>query len=266
MTRTASFFLLLFLAGPGDGEKQGRQGNAFYASEKYEEAAAAYREGLSAADAQDLPAPLRYGLQHNLGAALHRTGDLDAAREAFDRSLALAATDADVARAAYNAGNNAFAGQQLEAALDYYRKALLADPSNEDAKFNYEFARRRLQQQQQQQSGQNEQEQNQEQNQEQDQQDQQGQDEQQQNQQDQQQGEQEPQDQQGQDQQQQQNQQDQQQQQGEQEPQNSRQPDPTKMSEQQAERILQALQNEEERLLRQVQQPKTQPRRVEKDW
>ena len=156
MTRTALLLvLLLVFSGPGDGEKKGRQGNALYASEKYEDAAAAYREGLSGEAAASLPAPLRYGLLNNLGAALQKAGNLDDARAAFEEALAAAPADADVARTAYNAGNNAVARQKLEEAVDYYKKSLLADPMNEDAKFNYEFARRQLQQQQEQQQGQN---------------------------------------------------------------------------------------------------------------
>ena len=41
---------------------------------------------------------------------------------------------------------------------------------------------------------------------------------------------------------------------------------PDRLSEQEAERILQALANEEEQLLREVQKIKGRPRRVEKDW
>lgn len=255
MIRTVILLFLLLLAGPGDGKKQGRAGNVFYEKGQYEAAAAAYRAGLSDEAAAD-PA-VRYGLQYNLGAALHRAGDLDGAQEAFDQALALARSDAAFARAAYNAGNNAFARQELEASLAAYRQALLADPANEDAKYNYEFVKRQLeQQQQQQQGGQNEQDQQQDQQQNQQEQDQQGQDQQQ--------------DQQGQDQQQQDQEQNQGQQpdEGEQEQNqpNRPQPNPSQMSKEQAERILEALQNEEERLLRQVQQPETQPRRVEKDW
>lgn len=44
------------------------------------------------------------------------------------------------------------------------------------------------------------------------------------------------------------------------------QPDPSKLSPAEAERILQALGNEEETLLRRVAKPQTRARRVEKDW
>jgi len=42
--------------------------------------------------------------------------------------------------------------KQLEKALQFYREALLANPSDENARFNYEFVKRKLKQQQQNQS------------------------------------------------------------------------------------------------------------------
>lgn len=255
MLRYFLIVMLLTAFGAGDGKKKGREGNTHYGAARYDEAAAAYRAGL-----QDpaVAQPLRYGLLNNLGAALFRAGKHEDATEAFNQAQALAPDAAAAARAAYNAGNNAFAQENLEGALERYRKALLADPTNTDAKYNYEYVKRRLQQQQQQQQqqqgGQNDQQQQQNQ-----QQNQQGQDQQQQgDQQQDQQGQEPKQDpQQG---------QDQQQQDGEGQERDQQRPDPRQMSKEQAERILQALQNEEEKLLRQVQQPKSRPRRVEKDW
>ncbi len=129
--------LLLLLAD--DGARQGRQGNAAYQAGRYAEAAERYRQGLLLT--QD-PAT-RFGLQYNLGAALLRLNQAEAARAAFDAALRMAPDDAR-ARAAYNAGNAAFAAGDLRAALHYYRTALLADPNFEDARFNYEYVLRHL--------------------------------------------------------------------------------------------------------------------------
>ena len=63
----------------------------------------------------------------------------------------------DLVRASYNAGNAAYQTQQLEQSLEHYRRALLNDPSNQDAKFNYEFVKRQLEEQQQQQDQQQDQ-------------------------------------------------------------------------------------------------------------
>lgn|SRR5690606_14638792 len=248
--------LILFVLAAGiladDGEKEGRRGNKLYEEGSYESAIEAYLNGLSALDASSNPW-MHYALNNNLGAALLKAGDAAGANEAFSRALLNAPTPADYARSAYNAGNAAYNAEQLEQALQYYRESLLREPDNQDAKFNYEFVKRRLEQQQQQQNG-DEQQQNQDESGE-------GQGEQQ--------PPSEPQDQEQGD-----SQQDgqQQQQQGEQpedrqpeQPQNS-QNSGEELSREEAQRILQALQNEEEQLLREVQRRDVRPRRVEKDW
>lgn len=140
MMRLLIGFALLLLLLPDDGARQGRRGNAAYQARRYAEAAEHYRQGLLLT--QD--PILRFGLQYNLGAALLRLGETGAARAAFDAAFRLA-SDADrQARAAYNAGNAAFAAGNLQAALQYYRTALLAAPDLEDARFNYEYVLRHL--------------------------------------------------------------------------------------------------------------------------
>jgi Ca-activated chloride channel homolog len=254
MIRSISFLLFtILLFGPGDGKKKGRKGNALYAQEQYAEAVEEFRLGVSAVS-KNGPGPVYSGLLNNLGASLYRTGDTEQAEIAFSGAAQMASTPEDLVRASYNAGNAAATGKQLEQALSHYRRALMSDPSNTDAKFNYEFVKRQLEEQQQQ--DQQKDDQNQDENKEnKENEDQQKGDQDQEN-------EKENQDQQQQDEQNPQDQsQEEQQQQQEQE-----QPDPTKMSEEEADRILDALQNEEEQLLRQVQKLKTRPRRVEKDW
>jgi len=250
MIRLLSYVLIsMLLFGPGDGKKKGKQGNALYEKEQYGEAAEAFRLGISAIQ-ESGPGPVHAGLLNNLGAALYRSGNMEEASKAFASAVQMAASEADVARSSYNAGNAAASNKQLEAALAQFRQSLLADPTNQDAKFNYEFVKRQLEQQQQQQ--QNQQDQNQDQNEEnkEENQDQQKSDQEQENQ----------------DQQQQQDQEQQQQSEEQEQQQQQEQPDPTKLSQEEAQRILEALENEEEQLLRQVQKMKTRPRRVEKDW
>lgn len=246
MKPTLLILIAFLLAGPGDDKKKGRQGNTLYAQEQYEEAAAMYREGIVTAQ-EGGPGAVHSGLLNNLGAALYRSGDAEQAGIAFASAASMALAPDDLVRASYNAGNAAFQTEQLEASLEHFRRALLTDPTNADAKFNYEFVKRRLDEQQQQDHQQDQQDQE---NQDQENQDQQDQD-----------GEQNEENQDQQDQQDQGDQQEQDQQQQQQERE-----DPTQLSEEEAQRILQALENEEEQLLRQVQKMKSRPRRVEKDW
>jgi tetratricopeptide (TPR) repeat protein len=248
-------FILLaaLIAGPGDGKKKGRQGNTLYAQEQYEEAAASYREGIISVQ-DGGPGAVHSGLLNNLGAALYRSGDAEGAGIAFASAASMAIGTENLVRASYNAGNAAYQTQQLEQSLEHYRRALLNDPSNQDAKFNYEFVKRQLEEQQ---------EQDQENQDNQDQQDQENQDNQDQQDQD---GEQSDQNDQQQDQQQQNSQDQENQQEQDQQQQQQEREDPTQLSEEEAQRILQALENEEQQLLRQVQKMKSRPRRVEKDW
>lgn len=246
MIRTLLIVALLFGIGPGD-KKKGRQGNSLMRQERFEEAAAAYREALADFETAE-PDAVHSGLLNNLGAALYRQGDFEGAQNAFEAALALAPEDAAGSAAAYNSGGAAYRSEDLEGALARYRQALLEDPSNEDARFNYEFVRRQLEQQENENESEQQDDQNQDQEQDQDGEQNQDQNEDQQDQQDQ---EQENQDQ--------QDQQDQPQDQQPQEPQDE-------LSQEEAQRILEALENEEEQLLRQVQKMKTRPRRVEKDW
>jgi len=238
---------LMQLSPGGQAAKQGREGNDYLKAEQYGEASEAYQQGLSAYAGGREADRTYYGLQNNLGISLFRQEELEQAQAAFEAALAQAPTDLERARAAYNAGNTAFSQQAAEAALARYRSALLADPESEDARYNYEFVKRWIQEQQQQ-SDNNEQNEQEQQNQQQDQR-------------------QEEQDQQ---------QEEQQQSEPEQQPQGSgeetesdarpQEPEDTQLTRQQAEQILEALENEEQELLREVQKVQGTRRRVAKDW
>ena len=82
---------------------------------------------------------------------------LAAAAEAFGRAYEEAEGPAGRTRAAYNAGNARHAAEAPERALARFREALLADPANEDARYNYEVVRRQLEQQDRQQQQQSQQ-------------------------------------------------------------------------------------------------------------
>lgn len=232
------FLLILALISlTGDDRRAGRRGNGHYQEERYKEAADAYREGLASLPDRE-PGVVPAGLMNNLGASLYRQGDYEGALTAFAGSSAMAGSPADEARGAYNAGNAAFRKNALEDALAQYRRALLRNPADENARFNYEFVKRKLEEQQKNQQQQD-----------QPQQDQQQQDQQQQ-----------------QEQQQEQEQQQQQEQQEQQEQQQRELKSPEELSRQEAERLLEAMENDEEQLLKQMQKMKARPRRVEKDW
>lgn len=140
-------------AGCAGASDDGRKGNARFADENFREAATAFQEGLDRFS-DDTPGKVRSDLLNNLGAANHRNENVGAARNAFVESVAMAESVDDQVRGSYNAGISAFAEGDKRLSADYFRQALLLDPNNTDAKFNYEFVRRQLQEDQQdQQSG-----------------------------------------------------------------------------------------------------------------
>ncbi len=258
MTLTAILGIFLVSAQIVSGstpKKYGRDGNDHLKQEQYDEATSAYQEGLSSYQPSNQSDKIYHGLQNNLGLSLHRQENFEEASLAFDQALASAPNDDAVARAAFNAGNNAFTTQQLERALEFYQTALLSDPNDEDAKFNYEFVRRQLQEQDQEQDSDDNEEQEENQNEEQE-------DEQENN------GDQDEQNQDQENNQGENSEENNQQQPGEEQQdtgdQNQQQVAP--LTREQAERILEALENEEEELLREIQRVEARPRRVAKDW
>lgn len=245
-----ALILAFALLGPGDGDKKGRRANAMYRAEQFAEASILYRDALLDVQTGG-PGSTHSGLLNNLGASLFKQGDYEQAISAFTGAARMASNIGDGVRATYNAGNAAAMQDKLEAALDMYTRTLLADPSNEDAKFNYEFVKRKLKEQQ-------EQEQQQQQG------DSQDENQEQQDQKDQKQS----QDQDQKDQKQNQQEQDRQNQNSEDQPPSDERPqrNPEELTREEAERLLQALENEEIQLLRQIQKMDVRPRRVEKDW
>ncbi|HUF11821.1 MAG TPA: tetratricopeptide repeat protein [Longimicrobiales bacterium] len=142
---TTITFLALLALGIGDFE----HGNRHYRAGRYAEAVAAYRAALE--DGEDRPE-----LQYNLGTALLRLGEYDAAQRHLE--AALADVDPELRqRALYNLGNRFLLegratgeAQQrdrlLDAAVEAYRDALRLRPSDADAKWNLEMALREQEQ------------------------------------------------------------------------------------------------------------------------
>lgn len=184
---------------------------------------------------------------YDVGNLLYEQGDYESAMKFYGGSVSPNGTDRELGETLYNLGNSYFQKQQYDKAAAAYIESLKRNPGDEQAKYNLELARLMLQQQQQQQQ------QNQEQKQEQ-------QDQQQQQQQSQQQNQDSTQ----------QQQQEQQAQQGEQEQkeqQDQPQFDHRQMSKEEAERILNALLQDEQNALKDAKKVKAAVKsKREKDW
>jgi tetratricopeptide (TPR) repeat protein len=199
-----------------------RRGNREFKREKFEKSVDSYQEALK----HD---PNSFEAKYDLASALYRTERYDKAEKTLQAIVNDSTrTELERGEVAYNLGNTQFAQQKYKEALSSYRHAMRCNPADEDAKFNYAFTKRLIQQQEQQQQNQD---QNQDQqNQDQDKDNQQKQDNQQNDQNKENQNQQQPQNQQGKE----------EQQQGGQRPESS-------MSPEQQEALLQAIQAEEDK-------------------
>jgi tetratricopeptide (TPR) repeat protein len=241
------FILLVFAFSQFANAQMGRrkivEGNEMYDEERYDEAMNKYRD----AQVHDPESPI---IKFNMGAANYKKNKYEEALKELESCLT---TDDAMAQsqAYYNMGNSLYRLGKLPESIMAYQQALKLNPDDEDAKYNIEFVRRQLKdqsekQQQDQQQQQQQQEQQQQQNQ---------------DQQDQQEEEQE------QEQQQQQNSEEEQEQQEEQQQQQQQEMQPSEeLSKEDAERILQAMKEDEEKM-KDARKQKVQGNvRVLKDW
>ena len=123
-------------------------GNRAYAAEDYDAATDYYNEALG----EDPDAPVTY---YDLGNALYRRGDLEAAMEAYQTALYLSEDGALAGRTLHNLGNCIYHLAKMQRGMDlqsaaglcrmsaqYFRAALDAEPARRDSAINLEIARR----------------------------------------------------------------------------------------------------------------------------
>jgi len=113
-----------------------------YKNKKFEEAKKYYEQILTARE-NDAAASL------GLGASQYQLGDIPNAAKSFEDALQSKNINIQD-RAYYNLGNALYSQQRMEESIAFYRKALVLNPNDDDAKFNYELAKYIAQQQQEQ--------------------------------------------------------------------------------------------------------------------
>jgi len=227
-------FLLISASMMGQAERKFiRQGNKEYKDEKFDESELLYRRALDKDNES-------YAGEFNLGDALYKQEKFEDAARNFEELTENEEDPIKLSQLYHNLGNSHLQANKLEESIEAYKNALRNNPSDEETRHNLAFAQSMLQQQQQQQQ----QDQNQDQNQ--DNQDKKDQD----------------QDQQDQDQDKKEQNQDQDQQQDEQQQQQQQ------ISKEDAARMLQALQQDEQKLQEKLQKEKARAQRVWvlKDW
>lgn len=168
--------------------------------------------------------------QFNLGTAVYSNNNYEEATRIYGSMAEQKGEAKNQARVLHNLGNSLLQAKEYEKSIAAYKNSLMKDPGSRDTKYNLEYARMMLKKQQEQQQQQKNEDQNDDKK---DQQDQKNQDQQQQNQEN-----------------------------------RNQQPDQKKISKEDAERMLEALKNDEKKTQQKVkkQQAKVQVVGVEKDW
>lgn len=143
-----------------------RRGNRSYNRSDYKTAIERYTRALTYA-------PDSFEATYDLGNALYKAEMLDKAEQTMARAAAdTLRTDEERAESFYNLGNAQFRQKKYKEALESYRRSLLFDLTDMEAKYNYAYTKKLLEENQDQNGGNDDQQQNQ--NKDQNQQDQQG--------------------------------------------------------------------------------------------
>ena len=145
--------LVAFTAAGQEDKRDVRRGNRDYRKGEFAEAEINYRKGI-VKDTLSVPA------NYNLASSLYRQNKAKEALEVLQKQSVkeLAADSQYGADYFYNLGDAAIAMEDWQTAVDALEESLLRNPGDMDAKENYIYAKKNLEQQQQQQ--QNDQNQN----------------------------------------------------------------------------------------------------------
>jgi len=224
--------VLSFVVYPAHGQtvrSHISSGNEAYEKNRFSDAEAEYKKALEIDPASRVA-------QMNLGNAYYKQQRFDEAHRVYNNAITTAKSPTDESMAHYDLGNTLFRSNKLQESTEAYKQALRLNPSDEDARYNYLLAKDHLKQQQsqKQRDGQNKQNQNQQNQQNKEQQQQ-------------------PQPQ--------QSKQDQTRQQ-----QSQAQQQKNQMPKEEANRILEALRNNEKEIQKQLRKRQATSVRVEKDW
>ena len=88
-------------------------------------------------------APESFEARYNLGNALYKAERFDKAEQTMRQAAAdTLRTDDERAQAFYNLGNAQFKQQKYKEALESYKQSLRLNPSDQEAKYNYAYTKR----------------------------------------------------------------------------------------------------------------------------
>ena len=119
------------------------KGNEAYKQQKYIEAEADYKKSVDK-KSQYLPG------NFNLGDALYKQKKYDDATQKFTDIAGTSTNNSIKAEAYHNLGNSLLSGKKYQESIDAYKKSLLNNPKDDQTRYNLAYAQEMLKKQQQQ--------------------------------------------------------------------------------------------------------------------
>jgi len=119
------------------------KGNQLYQEKKYAEAEASYRQSVDKSKAS-------VEGNFNLGDALYKQKKFDNAVQKFTDIASSSNDKAVKAKAYHNLGNSLLESKKLEESIAAYKKSLMSNPKDDETRYNLAYAQEKLKQQQQQ--------------------------------------------------------------------------------------------------------------------
>ncbi len=140
--------LMSLQAGAQVDRRDVRRGNRDFRKENYREADIDYRKAL-------VKDSLSVAANYNLANTLYRMGDYQQAQQSLERIKDVAPASASAADYWFNLGDAAIQQENWQGAVDAFRESLIIRPEDLQAKENYIYAKKKLEDQQNQQQNQN---------------------------------------------------------------------------------------------------------------
>ncbi len=149
---SVTLILSLFLTAKGQSYRsEVKAGNELYKAEQYDEAEVAYKKAL---DEEKEPVEANF----NLGNALYKQERYDEALEQYENASRLSKDKKIIAKAQHNIGNTYLQKKEYQEAINIYKSSLKNNSKDDQTRYNLAKALRELQQQQQNQQSENQEE------------------------------------------------------------------------------------------------------------
>ena len=143
-------FILLFMAFGSfysfsqENYSNIKKGIKYFENKNYSEAEAKFRKVIENKDTV-------MEAYFNLGNAIYEQQRFEEARESYEKALVFSKTKIEMAEVSYNIGNTFMAEKKWEDAIKYYKQSLRNNSKDLDAKYNLAYAQEMLAEEQQQQ-------------------------------------------------------------------------------------------------------------------